>query len=319
MNKTAVLTVLNHKLMKLDKNKYELNLINNNGFTRKSKKLSFIDDVKLIMSMSPSTYKAGLYDYFNCNKNIVSSSGFIQSRQKIKEEAFKCLLNMINKTYPCTKTYKGYRLLATDGSDLNISYEPYDYETTMPNYKGHKTFNQYHINALYDILNNRYLDMILQPTRLENERQAMITMAESYQGDKAIFIADRGYESYNLYEHTRHTGNYFLIRIKDGSSRLFRNLPKYGEYDEEINITFTRNQTNKVKQNNEKYLSFMSNQKFDYFVNNEYQTNYRVIRFKLNNTYESIITNLSKDEFTTNNIKELYKLRWRVETSFRHI
>ena len=106
--------------------------------------------------------------------------------------------------------------------------DPYDYETYETYSYRQKGFNNIHINALYDILNNRYLDMILQPTRLENERQTMITMAESYHGDKAIFIADRGYESYNLYEHIRHTGNYFLIRIKDGSSRLFRSLPKRG-------------------------------------------------------------------------------------------
>ena len=74
---SKVITTLNHKLMKLDSNKFELDLINNNGSSRKPKKLSFIEDIKLIMSMSPSTYKAGLYDYFNCNKNIVSSSGFI--------------------------------------------------------------------------------------------------------------------------------------------------------------------------------------------------------------------------------------------------
>lgn len=157
---SKVITTLNHKLMKLDNQKFELDLVNNNGFSRKSKKLSFVEDIKLIMSMSPSTYKTGLYDYFNCDKNIVSSSGFIQSRQKIKEEAFKQLLKYLNKAYPCVNTYKGYRLLAVDGSDLNISYNPYDYVTTMPNYKGHKTFNQYYINALYGILNNRYLDMI---------------------------------------------------------------------------------------------------------------------------------------------------------------
>ena len=321
---SKVITALNHKLMKLDNNKFELDLVNNNGFSRKPKKLSFIEDIKLIMSMSPSTYKAGLYDYFNYDKNIVSSSGFIQSRQKIKEDAFKYLLNAINKAYPCANTYKGYRLLAVDGSDLNISYNPYDYETTMPNYKGHKTFNQYHINALYDILNNRYLDMILRPTRLENERQAMITMAEAYKGNKTIFIADRGYESYNLYEHIRHTGNYFLIRIKDGSSRLFRNLPKRGEYDKELDITFTRNQTNNAKQYRDKHIWLAHNQFFDYLssTRDTYQTSYRLVRIRidgLKDKYEVLITNLPKDTISTSDIKELYRLRWEIEISFRHL
>ena len=57
---SKVITTFNHKLMKLDNNKFELNLVNSNGFTRKPKKLSFIEDIKLIMSMSPSIYKIGL-------------------------------------------------------------------------------------------------------------------------------------------------------------------------------------------------------------------------------------------------------------------
>lgn len=324
MNKTAVLTVLNHKLMKLDKNKYEFNLINNNGFTRKPKKLSFIDDMKLIMSMSPSTYKIGLYDFFDFNKDVVSTSGYVQSRQKIKADAFKHLLSMTNKAYPCANTYHGYRLLAVDGSDINIPYDPNDYETTMPKHKGDKTYNQYHINALYDILNNRYLDAIIQGVRNENERQAMIDMAERYQGNKAIFIADRGYEAYNLYEHIKHSGNFFLIRIKDGSSRLFKQLPKDGEFDKEITVTFTRDQTNKAKANRDKHIWLAHTQNFDYLnsTRDNYKAIYRIVRIKidgLKDKYEAIITNLSRNEISTEDIRNIYKLRWNIELSFRHL
>lgn len=324
MNETAVLTVLDHKLMKLDKNKYELNLINNNGFTRKPKKLNFIEDMKLIMSMSPSTYRVGLYDYFDFNKNIVSASGYVQSRQKIKVDAFKYLLNMTNKAYPCTNTYCGYRLLAVDGSDINIPYDPNDYETTVPSHTGNKTYNQYHVNALYDILNNRYLDAVIQGVRNENERQAMIDMAEKYRGNKAIFIADRGYEAYNLYEHIKHSGNFFLIRIKDGSSRLFKQLPKDGEFDKEITVTFTRNQTNKAKANRDKHIWLARTQNFDYLntTRDSYKAIYRIVRIKidgLKDKYEAIITNLSRNEISTEDIRNIYKLRWNIELSFRHL
>ena len=51
-----VFTDLNHKLMKLDHEKYDLNLLTKDTyFTRRSKKLNFIDDMKLIISMGPST------------------------------------------------------------------------------------------------------------------------------------------------------------------------------------------------------------------------------------------------------------------------
>ena len=93
-----VFTDLNHKLMKLDHEKYDLNLLTKESyFTRRSKKLSFIDDMKLIISMGPSSIKEEMYDYFGLDINTVSSPGFIESRVKIKDKAFKYLLDYMNK------------------------------------------------------------------------------------------------------------------------------------------------------------------------------------------------------------------------------
>ena len=62
------------------------------------------------------------------------------------------------------------------------------------------------------MLNHRYLDNIIQPLRKENEKEAMWTMAQRCQGDKAVFIADRGYAAFNNFEHLKETGHKFLIR-----------------------------------------------------------------------------------------------------------
>lgn len=46
----------------------------------------------------------------------------------------------------------------------------------------------------------------------------------------------------------------------------------------------------------------------------------RVLRFKIpGDGYENIITNLPADEFTLEEIKTLYGLRWNIETSFREL
>ena len=46
----------------------------------------------------------------------------------------------------------------------------------------------------------------------------------------------------------------------------------------------------------------------------------RVVRFKISDdTYESIITNLDESEFNIQDIKELYHLRWEIETSYREL
>lgn len=328
-NSIEVLSKLNNQINKLDHQKDELNLLTKSTyFSRKPRKLSFKDDIKIIMSLTGHSLKKELYDYYDLDLSTVSAPGFIESRSKIKDDCFKYLIDYMNKAYPCTNTYKGYRLLAVDGSDINISLDKNDSETI---YKlgEHKPISLFHLNALYDILNYRYIDAIIQGVKTEDETKAMIELAEKYDGDKAIFIADRGYISYNLFEHIRHTGNYFLIRLKDinsGTSNLkrFKTLPKEGEFDKEVNITFTNKQTYEIKAHPDKYISIMKNQHFDFLdkENHFYDASYRVVRIRIDGKdeeYESLITNLPTNEFSSNDIKELYKRRWGIEVSYRHL
>ena len=47
---------------------------------------------------------------------------------------------------------------------------------------------------------------------------------------------------------------------------------------------------------------------------------FRVIRFKLtDDKYEVLITNLSQEEFTVDELKNIYAMRWGIETSFRNL
>ena len=47
---------------------------------------------------------------------------------------------------------------------------------------------------------------------------------------------------------------------------------------------------------------------------------FRVIRFKLTDEkYEVLITNLSDEDFTVDDLKNIYAMRWGIETSFRNL
>jgi len=323
-----VFSVLDHKLMKLNKQKHEKGLLTSDVyFTRKERKLDFRKDMKILLSCGAASMKKELYEHFDYDIDTVSLPGFIRSRSKIKEEAFKELMDSMNKAYPCDKKYRGYRLLAVDGSDLVISTDKNDTQTINGNQCG--AYNKFHLNCLYDILNHRYIDNITQTLKNENEIEAMWTMAESYDGDKAIFIADRGYESFNNLEHLKKTDHKFLIRVKDidsGTSLLksFKALPKEGEFDEDVHIIFTNRQTKFILNSPERYKPIMSNQTFDFLdsENRFYDADYRVVRIKIDGAdeeYESLITNLDRKLFPASKIKELYKLRWDIEVSYRHL
>ena len=313
-----VFLTLKHKIVRLDSLKAVNQLINNtdSDFTRK-RKLPFSDVIMIILSMAGCPIREELLDYFDYDIDTATASAFVQARAKILPEAFEELLHLFNKAYPCDETYKGYRLIAVDGSDLNIPYDPLDKDTLHKNQN--KAYNLYHINAAYDILNNRYTDIIIQGKANQYEPEAMWTMAERFPDNRTVFIADRGYPSWNNMEHIVRSGKYFLIRCKDihGSTSLLRkfNFPD-SEFDQDISVTLTTLQTKEIKACPEKYRFLSTSSIFDFFEDDNpyYEVSYRVVRFKLNGSeeYESIITNLPRDEFSPDEIKDLYHLRWRV-------
>ena len=319
-----VFVSLKNKIARLDKLKTVNHLLSNidSDFTR-DRKLAFDDVIMIILSMAGCPIREELLDYFDYDINTATSSAFVQARAKVLPEAFEQLLHLFNNAYPCTETYKGYRLIAVDGSDLNIPYDPQDRTTLHKNQ--HKACSLYHINAAYDILNNRYVDLIVQGKTNNYEQKAMWTMAERFPEKKTIFIADRNYPTWNNMEHIIRSGKYFLIRTKDIHS--FNSLlRKFGlpdsEFDMDIHTTLTTNLTMSLKYP-DKFRFLSTSSTFDFFdaENPFYDVSYRVVRFKLDGTddYECIITNLSRNEFSVEDIKYLYGLRWQEEISFRHL
>lgn len=67
-----------------------------------------------------------------------------------------------------------------------------------------KTFSPFHLNASYDLLECTYDDLVIQGQANFDENGAFVQLVDQYNGNKAIFIADRGYESFNGVEHVSH-------------------------------------------------------------------------------------------------------------------
>ena len=70
-----------------------------------------------ILSMSSKDLKCELMDFFDMDKNMPIVSAFVQQRNKISVAAFETLFHKFTESFPRQKLYKGYRLLAVDGSD----------------------------------------------------------------------------------------------------------------------------------------------------------------------------------------------------------
>lgn len=214
--------------------------------------------------------------------------------------------------------------MACDGSNLTIAPNLNDPETLWKSNQLGATGNHLHLNALYDVLNRTYIDALVQTASTYQEHRACIQMIERVTLDKVILIADRGYENYNIFAHAIEKGWKFAIRVKDKNSNGIvsgLNLPPNDEFDIDITQIFSRKNTKTTKNAGYKWMPV--NQVFDYLPRKSdktYELSFRIIRFPIgSNSYEIIITNLDRNIFDVKKIKEIYHLRWGIETSFREL
>ena len=298
-------------------------------FTR-TRKLSLEDTIKQILSMEGGSLNRELYHFAKAHKISITSSAFIQQRSKIRATAFESILKDFNSRCNDKQKFKGYRLLAADGSAINQFRDP-NLESFI-SYPGQEYgYNQTHLNALYDLLNKTYFDILMQPKPKQNEPQALIDMINrnSFSG-KNIIIADRGYEGYNLIAHLVNKENVdFLIRARHGNGAMtaIRNLPMI-ELDIDVSFEITTAQTNEdklhkrilvqIQKENKHYGSKTIKRNWDF--PSPYAMKFRVVRFMLDTgEYETIVTSLPRNRFSISEIKELYHMRWGIETSFREL
>jgi hypothetical protein len=163
--------------------------------------------------MGSQTLSSELMEFYGLDQKAVSVSAVVQRRAKILPAAFLHLFHKLNESFSQTCFFHGYRLYAVDGSDIHIPTIPDDHNTHYNANIDSKGYNLMHLNALYDLMNRRYIDAVLQDSRCENEHTALISMAKKLSED-SIIIADRGYEAYNTIAHLENNGLKYVIRIK---------------------------------------------------------------------------------------------------------
>ena len=316
--------VLNHNIRKIAEHPAVFCENPDKDFTR-DRMLTFESTVRNVICMSAGSLKDELLKLYGHSPETPTASAFVQSRDKIKAEAFKALFDRFNDKTCKDKLYKGYRLLAIDGSELPVSSYPYDEDTTLLRKGGtNKPYSAFHITASYDLLECTYDDLIIQGEAKMDENDAFCQLVDRYRRNKSIFMADRGFESYNGFEHAVKSGNRYLIRVKDIGSRtgMTRSLGPFpeGEFDTDVFRMLTLKNTKMIQACPQLYKTVMTNMRFDFMSkeNPWYEFNCRVVRFRItDDTYECVITNLDRNEFSTDEIKDLYNKRWGIETSFR--
>lgn len=293
-------------------------------FTRNSK-LSFQNTIMSMIAMERSSINSELQKFFCYSSDTPTSSAFVQQRDKLKTDAFKHLFYAFTAEFP-SQAHDGFHFFAVDGSDVLI---PLGKENKTYSYfgrKGQGCYHQVHLSAVYDLVSCRYAAAYIEPRRGHNERRAFHQLFEEHSFDRnSVFIFDRGYEGYPLMAHISGRNQFFLIRAKDwNTGGLLKGIPRpdEDEFDFMHDMIFVPKILSEHKKNPGKYQRVHATFT-PYFLNEnvkEYRLAFRVVRIRLDNgSYECLLTNLPSDRFDMKALKELYHMRWGIETSFRHL
>lgn len=295
---------------------YEMVRNNPTDFTRKRK----IGPKELIiynMNKKGLSSKMEEYQFFKITGyESISTPGMLKQREKLNPDIFTYLNDGLLDVYyqECRnemKLYKGYLLTATDGSEFeipNTKVSKESFGSTTSGYKHTETTSRAKVSMVIDILNKFVLDVCIAKHRTNDKKLSKIhreRIQRKFHNYKIINIKDRGYISL---EDMYYSINHDIKFIQRLDSKTFsKEISQMKSNDEEIEIEYEYNRI--------KYLKKTAPELYQYYLNGK-RIKLRAIKIELETETEILLTNL---DFSYEEIKKLYKLRWSIESTYHQL
>ena len=301
----------------LDSNlNYELTRNKPTDFTRKRK----IGPKELIiynMNKKGLSSKMEEYHFFKITGyESISTPGMLKQREKLNPEIFRHLNDGLLNVYykDCKeemKLYKGYLLTATDGSEFeipNTKTSKENFGSTTSGYKKTENVARAKVSIVIDILNKFVLDICIAKHRTNDMKLSKIhreQIISKFRDYKIINIKDRGYTSLEDMYYSINNNIKFIQRLD--SKTFSKEISQMKSNDEEIEIQYEYNRI--------KYLKKTAPELYQYYLDGN-TIKLRAIKIELETETEILLTNL---DFTYEEMKELYKLRWSIESTYHQL
>lgn len=282
----------------------------------RKRKMPVEDLIYSMINRKGLTLKLELRNYMKLSHpgTEISKPGYLKQRMKLNPDAFKYLYQSHNKNFYLDTdiepyTYKGFLVLAVDGSDINIPTTP----ETLEKYgnaakRGGKPCAQIGLGCLYDVLNRFILDSSINQVKFDEMRvaQSQIAKVKDTIGERYSYmvIMDRGYPSTPAFLNFIDAGVYFVARLK--SSDYKAEQQSLQSDDEDVSIELTKSRRRHYMGTESESL-MMSRDCFEL----------RFVTVSLEDGKAEILaTNLPRDIFPQECFKEIYHMRWGIETAY---
>ena len=216
------------------------------------------------------------------------------------------------------RTVKGFVVLAADSSSLEMPYSQ-----AAADQFGFRRSN--HVKAasdsgkilvrcggLYDVVNHLYVDYEINScAKSETEilSEQLRAFKPTLENRKKIILGDRGYVSLSVMALAQMQGYHFCIRAKKSTYKA--EVGRMSTNDEYVDIKLDRTDFSRIR--DEEVRTYLAGAKFfrvrvvkKYWTNPETGAQELIIYF----------TNLSPEEFGSNDIVDLYSQRWAIEQGY---
>lgn len=295
---------------------YELLRNKATDFTRK-RKIGPKEIILYNLNKKGLSTKMEEYQFFKITGyESISTPGMLKQREKLNPYIFEYLNDGLLDVYyrECKnemKLYKGYILTATDGSEFEIPNTKTSkdcFEKTTSGIKRAEATARAKVSIVIDILNKFVLDTQIAKNRTNDKKLSKIhreKIQQKLKEYKIISIKDRGYTSVEDMYYSIKNNIKFIQRL---DSRMFnREIKQMKSNDEIIEIEYEYNRI--------KYFKETAPELYDYYINGG-TIKVRAIKIELESETEILLTNL---DFSYEEIKELYNLRWSVESTYHQL
>ncbi len=303
-------TLLKSILNKLtNRSFFEGFLFDKKHFTR-NRLLPFSTTAFMILRLLKQSLKnelKGFYDDF-CKQdevvNWVSDVALCKARQKIKHEFFTYLFKYISRWFykhKAGKRWFHFRLLGVDGSEFNLP----SCKELLDNFGHHHTNSigtkipQARVSFLSDVLNKITIDALMEPFKTSEHEMLLSHLQCLSKGD--LLTADANYGHFWILKKVMTTGADFCFRISK-SSGFVKDFLASGK-EEAVLKWFPSKSSKESSKNNKVCIK---------------PTTVRLVRIELKNETEILVTSLTDtQQYSYQDIKELYNARWATEEEFK--
>lgn len=281
------------------------------------------DVVRALVCMGAGTLGSELAGGWLEAPRTCTPSAFCQARAKIEPEALRQLLLRFDPGAPARPVPCGLRLVAVDGTEVVMQRNPRDAETynAKGNGRGGRGYNSVYATALLDMARGSFLDAVVQPGPKKDEHAALCELVGRC--DPALtLVGDRGFASYNNFAHCIERGVGFVVRLKDSFAAGLLGaggLPDGADEDVEVLLSRSRRAELRAEPG---YRFVSARMRLDYLGEggSSYRMRLRVVRLDVGGgRFENLATSLGRAECSPDDLREIYAMRWGIETAFRDL